>query len=153
MARNSFFAEKRAQNNNPNFFNFMPIQEIQKNVKRIIRDVKYDNIVDTDYNYFANRAIIDACVSEAKLQATAAAVTVHALNYYINEVLNNNIVPDKSVVLYEEKYTACNEQLKQYARAQVWTQVYQMFVAIRDFGAPPISIKQIQNMQFNVNDL
>ena len=43
MARQSYFAEKRGRNNDPNFFNRVPMEEIRKNVKRIIRDVKYDN--------------------------------------------------------------------------------------------------------------
>ncbi len=47
--RSSYFAEKRGQNNDPNFFNRIPLDEIRKNVKRIMQ-LSNDKVTKICYN-------------------------------------------------------------------------------------------------------
>lgn len=153
MARQSFFAEKRASNNNPNFFNNMDVDEIRKSVKRIIRDIKYDNIAPQDYLYFSNEKVLSACITESFTQYQSAAVLVNALSYYINDGLRSGFVPHKTSDIYQERAMASNEQTKQNIRCYMWLQFYQMFDAIRKGAEIVSTLKNIQLLDFNVNYL
>lgn len=151
MAKQSFFAERRSTNNNPNFFNHMSVEEIQKSVKRIIKDIKFDNIQETDYHYFINNKVLTACITESYSQYKTAAVTLNALNYYIDKELKMgfNNIPGISDTLA----CASNEQMKQNLKYHIWGQIYNLFLSIQQ-GAEVIStLKNIQLMDFNVNIL
>ena len=100
MARLSYFAEKRGQNNDPNFFNRVPLDEIRKNVKRIIKDIKFDMIQDQDFNYFHNPQIIQACIAEAQENYTSCVTICNSLNFYINECMDGNGVIGLQGLLY-----------------------------------------------------
>jgi hypothetical protein len=153
MARQSFFAEKRSANNNPNFFNNMSVDEIRKSVKRIIRDIKFDNIAEQDYLYFTNEKVLSACLTESYVQYQTASVLVNALNYYIQDGLISGFVPYRTTDINQERALATNEQTKQNDRCYNWLQLYQMFNAIYN-GADVIStLKNIQLMNLNVNYL
>ena len=54
MARKalSYFADERGRNNNPNFFINMKDEDLRRQVKRIIRDIKNMTIEEQDLNYF-----------------------------------------------------------------------------------------------------
>lgn len=153
MAKQSFFAEKRSSNNNPNFFNFMSIDEIRKSVKRIIRDVKFDNIQDQDYVYFTNAKVISACLEEAKNQWLSASVLVNALNYYINDGLSIGYLPHKNMDIGMERSAAANEQLRQNSRCYMWMEIYRMFDAIFNGADAKTTLAYIKYLQFNVNEL
>ena len=134
MARLSYFAEKRGQNNDPNFFNRMPIDEIRKNVKRIIKDIRFDLIQEQDYNYFHSQQIIQACISEAQENYTSSMILCNSLNFYINECLNKGIKAFPSSNTLEERIYASKEQIVQNMRAKYWNDILNMFVAI-SYGA------------------
>ena len=136
--RQSYFAEKRGQNNDPNFFNRIPLDEIRKNVKRIIRDIRYDMIQDQDYNYFHSQQILQACIVEAQENYTSSVVKCNALNFYINECLNKGIKPFPSNNVIEERMYASKEQIVENARAKNWYNILQMFIAI-SYGADIIT--------------
>lgn len=154
MAKTSFFAERRAQNNDPNFFDHMSADELRKSVKRIVRDLKFDNIVHNDYVYFTNPKVLEACLSESYNQFKTAQTMMNALIYYINEPLKQGIVPNKSINVVDERITASNELSKQTTRCNVWLTLYQMFNSIYYNKAEvKTTLAPIQNMQFNVNDL
>ena len=65
MARQylSWFAEERKRNNNPNFYDKMDARDLERNVKRIVRDMRNGNIDEQDYIYFSNLRIISACIN------------------------------------------------------------------------------------------
>lgn len=134
MARLSYFAEKRGQNNDPNFFNRIALDEIRKNVKRIIKDIRFDMIQEQDYNYFHNPQILQACIAEAQENYTSCVVICNSLNFYINECLNKGIKTFPSSNIMEERMYASNEQIKQNMRAKHWYNILQMFIAI-SYGA------------------
>ena len=137
MARQSYFAEKRGQNNDPNFFNRVSLDEIRKNVKRIIKDIRFDMIQEQDYNYFNNPQILQACISEAQENYITCSVISNSLNFYINECLNKGIKSFPSSNIMEERIFASKEQIAQNMRVKHWYNILQMFIAI-SYGAPII---------------
>lgn len=138
MARTSYFAEKRGQNNDPNFFNRVPLDEIRKNVKRIIKDIRFDMIQEQDYNYFHSTQILQACISEAQENYTSSVTICNALNFYINECLNRGIKTFPSSNIMEERLYASKEQITANMRAKHWYAILQMFISI-SYGADIIS--------------
>lgn len=128
--RQSYFAEKRGQNNNPNFFNFINIDELRKNVKRIVRDIKFGLIQEQDYTYFTNEKILSACLHESYDQYVAACTLVNSLNYYINNGLNGGYKPYPSSDVMSERINASNQQKIQNTRAYTWMNIYKIFNAI-----------------------
>lgn len=136
--RQSYFSEKRGQNNDPNFFNRVPLDEIRKNVKRIIKDIRFDMIQDQDYNYFHNPQILQACIAEAQENYTSCVTICNSLNFYINECLNKGIKTFPSNNIMEERMYASKEQIVQNMRAKHWYTILQMFIAI-SYGADIIT--------------
>ena len=132
--RLSYFAEKRGQNNDPNFFNRIPLDEIRKNIKRIIKDIRFDLIQEQDYNYFHSPQIIQACIAEAQENYTSSIVICNSLNFYINECLNKGIKSFPSSNIMEERMYASKEQIVQNMRAKYWNDILHMFIAI-SYGA------------------
>lgn len=134
MARLSYFAEKRGQNNDPNFFNRIPLDEIRKNVKRIIKDIRFDMIQEQDYIYFHNPQILQACIAEAQENYVSCMVVCNSLNFYINESLNKGIKTFPSSNIMEERIYASKEQIIQNMRVKHWYTILNMFIAI-SYGA------------------
>ena len=138
MARQSYFAEKRGQNNDPNFFNRVPLDEIRKNVKRIIKDIRFDMIQEQDYIYFHNPQIIQACIAEAQENYNSCMTICNSLNFYINECLNKGVKTFPSSNIMVERMYASEEQITQNMRAKHWYNILQMFIAI-SYGADIIT--------------
>ena len=61
----SYFAEEARRNNNPNFFVNMRDEDLRRQVKRIVRDMRNSNIEEQDFVYFKNDKIISACLTES----------------------------------------------------------------------------------------
>lgn len=137
MARLSYFSEKRGQNNDPNFFNRVGLDDIKKNVRRIIKDIRFELIQDQDYIYFTNPQIIQACISEAQDSYATSVSISNALNFYISECLDRNIKLYPSSNVMQERMYASREQVLQNMRAKHWYAILQMFIAI-SYGADPI---------------
>lgn len=154
MAKQSYFAEMRSTNNNPNFFKNMKIEDLRRSVKRIIKDIKYDNIVETDYSYFLNENIMEACLQESLAQWKSANTLTNALNFYVNDYLRVGYMPYKNFDMTQEMAIAASEQNKQNEKASMWSIIYYIFKAIRYDGAEiRTELAKIRTMQFNPNDL
>ena len=138
MARLSYFAEKRGQNNDPNFFNRIALDEIRKNVKRIIKDIRFEMIQEQDYNYFHNPQILQACIVEAQENYNSSVILCNSLNFYINECLNRGIKAFPSSNITIERVLASKEQVLQNMRAKYWYDIWKMFEAI-SYGADIIT--------------
>lgn len=108
MAKNiSYFAEERLRNNNPNFFMQRREDELRKQVKRIIRDIKNNTIEQQDLNYFKNDRIISACIEESYKNFIESFTMINALTHYINTVLTTNI-PTLGLNVPQERVNASN---------------------------------------------
>ena len=156
MAKLSYFAEKRQMNNDPHFFDRLPPDELKRNVKRIIKDIKFDNINDNDYVYFTNNNIVKLCMQEAYQQYIDALVLTSALhNYIMGDLFRGNTIPGLNIVV--ARNAAANQQVLANAKCQNWLRIYQIFCYIdsmpNDVPTIMATLKQIQNINFSVNEL
>ena len=126
----SYFAEERGRNNNPNFFVNMRDEDLRREVKRIIKDMRSSNIEEQDYVYFKNDKIISACLSESYTQWKSAETIKNALTYYFNVPLNNGVLLYPTINLWEERTNTSNELGKVTNRANLWSIAYRTFLDI-----------------------
>lgn len=136
--KRSFFQEQRETNTNPNFFNNMDIVLLRNNVRRIIRDIADNNILDTDYVYFTNERVLDACLQESYESFQTCQVIRHALISYRSIILPNRMVsPDIDIDL--DYILTANELTKISAKENIWATAYKLFSDIKN-GADPKSV-------------
>jgi hypothetical protein len=155
MAKTSYFAEKRQMNNDPHFFDRLPPDELKRNVKRIVKDIKFDNIIDNDYIYFTNANIITACKAESYQQYIDALVLSTALySFIMKDLMQGVTVP--GMTLPVARNAAANQQVLANARCQNWLRIFQLFSMVEDVtdvGVIINTLKQIQFINFNANEL
>lgn len=137
MARQylSWFAEERKRNNNPNFYDKMDARDLERNVKRIVRDMRNGNIDEQDYIYFSNVRIISACINVSYREMRNANVTVLALQNYNSSYLYNmsmSFPTDDNIM--QDRQIATNLINVNANKAGIWGQCYSIFTAIRDGG-------------------
>ena len=65
--RMSYFGEIRQRYNDPSYFNNVSnrpdiIEDIRKNVKRIIKDAANGNIIEQDFMYFQSVNLVTICM-------------------------------------------------------------------------------------------
>lgn len=137
MAKLSYFAEVRIKNNNQNYFNTAPINDIEKSVKRIIRDIIFDNITENDYQYFLNQRLLQVCIKVADTNYRKADIEARALMFYINEILNKNFSPFPSINMDEERNMAIKSQTDMNIKAGYWKMILDVFHNI-SYGYDPI---------------
>ena len=136
--KRSFFQEQRESNSNPNFFNNMDVMVLRNNVRRIIRDVADNNILDTDYVYFTNQRVLSACLQESYESFQTCQVIRHALISYRTIILPRNMVsPDVDVNL--DYVLTANELTKISAKENIWATAYKIFTDINN-GADPKTV-------------
>ena len=145
MARRniSSFAEERSRNRNPNFYVNVRDEDLRRNVKRIIRDIKNNNIEDQDLVYFQNDRIISACITESTAQWRSAETIKNALMHYNNTVLIPNNLPYVSCQIWDERANVCNELGKYANKASLWGIACKVFMDIANGG-------NIRNNLYNI---
>ena len=137
MARQylSWFAEERKRNNNPNFYDKMDTRDLERNVKRIVSDMRNGNIDEQDYIYFSNVRIISASINVSYREMRNANVTVLALQNYNSTYLYNMSISfpmDDSIM--QDRQIATNLINTNANKAGIWGQCYSIFTAIRGGG-------------------
>jgi hypothetical protein len=149
MARqyNSYFGEMR-MSNNPEFYKNMRGIDLCNQVPRIIRDIKYDNIVDQDYQYFLNEKILGACIEESRNQYEHADTICNALNFYTHCGLIHGFVPYWGTNVSYELAKVSNAQRENNNKAYLWRTINRFFTDV-SYGADPMTLKGIQTMNFN----
>lgn len=138
----SYFAEERQRNNNPNFFLRMKDEDLRRNVRRIIRDIRNGSIEEQDLIYFKNDKIISACITESYQQFRSAEVIMTSLMMKF-KALNN--VPVGTEIIYsdmlmcngtnasniwEERSVISNEMGKYSNKMTLWNLAYKTFMDI-----------------------
>ena len=137
MARQflSWFAEERKRNNNPNFYEKMDIKELERQVKRIVRDMRNGNINEQDYIYFSNTRIISACINVSYREMRNANLIVAALqNYNSNYLYNMSISFPNNDNVMEDRQLATNLMNANANKAGIWGQCYSIFIAMSQGG-------------------
>ena len=153
MARKgiSYFAEQRGRNNNPNFYVSMRDEDLRRQVKRIVRDMRNSNIEEQDYVYFKNDKIISACITESYEQWKSAETIRNALTYYFNVPLSNGTLLYPNINLWEERSIVSNELGKVTNKATLWNIAYRIFIDISngaDIGASISNLYKIDSRIF-----
>ena len=89
--RLSYFAETRQTQVNPNYFSTADPNTLQRNVKRILKDIANGNIIPEDYVYFKNDNLLTTCMNESYKEMMRNWVLSRALTFYKNDVLQKNM--------------------------------------------------------------
>ncbi len=135
--KKSFFQEQRDYYVNANFFNNMDIIVLRNSVKRIIRDIANDIILDRDYVYFTNPRVIQACLQESFEQFQTCQTLRHALSSYRTIILPNHMVsPDIDINL--DYILAAEELSKISMKENIWATANKLFNDVYN-GADPKS--------------
>lgn len=133
--KKSFFAEQRESNTNPNFINNMDQIFLRNNVKRVLKDVADDIILDEDYIYFTNNNVIQAFCQEAFENYQECQTLRHALTAYRTIILPGGMVtPD--VDINQDYVLSAAELAKVSDKENVWAAAYKIFSDISK-GADP----------------
>lgn len=153
MARQylSWFAEERRRNNNPNFYDKMDTRDLERNVKRIVRDMRNGNIDEQDYIYFANTRIISACINVSYKEMRNANIEMAALQNYNSTYLYNMGMsfPNNDTIM-EDRQIAANLININANKAGIWGQCYIIFTCIRDGGDVGRLIHCLDNIDRNL---
>ena len=147
----SYFAEEARRNNNPNFFVNMRDEDLRRQVKRIVRDMRNSNIEEQDFVYFKNDKIISACLTESYDQWKSAETIKNALLYYFNVPLANGTLPYPNANLWEERSNASNELGKFTNKSNLWNIAYRIFLDISngaDIGQAISNLYRIDSRLF-----
>ena len=144
MARKalSYFADERGRNNNPNFFINMKDEDLRRQVKRIIRDIKNMTIEEQDLNYFKADKILSACLSESYIQFKEAETLLNALTSYVNGPLAFGPL-DPRINVWEERNNASNIISKVSNRLIVWRTAYYIFTEIQQGAEIHLALSNI----------
>ena len=130
MARVSYFAEMRTVKHNPSFYLNIKQEELDKNVKRIIRDIKYDNIEEQDYKYFQCESILNSCIRVAMQQNGLALATHRALTDYREKLNSSRTCFNNDAINTEMTYV--DKKVMEYEnKSSVWHTIYWCFYSIK----------------------
>ena len=154
----SYFGEMRTGYSNPNFFNNIALDVIRRNVKRIVKDIKYDNISDMDYIYFNNERVMSACLEESYNQMRIAHTLNNALHVYLNSFLVHGMGAYPNMDINEEIASISRIKPIQDARHMIWCDIYNRFNYIRNNNITDIGeikailspIREITTAQINI---
>ena len=145
----SYFEEKRIQYADPNFFNNdKNIIDMKQQMKRIIQDIKYNNIKQEDYIYFTNSKILLACIDACWQNYLSALAEYNAINYYINNGLYTTAIP-QIATKFDEASRASTIAIKLSNKVFVWQHCYKVFHSIYNGWANLDILSTIQNFSSN----
>lgn len=148
--RPSYFEEKRSRYSDPNFFNKPnSIEDIAKNVTRIIRDAYFDMISDQDYIYFKTPNVINTCIQESYERYVKYLTRAHAASCYIWQITNNysnmsTAVNLNGININEERAVAANDQIAANSKGNVWYNVFLIMTDIRNGADPKTALSFIK---------
>lgn len=141
--RPSFFEDKRLHD--PNFIRSRDcMNDVKNNIRTIIKDVYFDQILDQDYIYFTNDNILWSLIQTSYENYKNNELIVNAMNLYLNE-LNMNRSPFSANIL-EERMRCSNLQIKANRLAIAWSMVHQQLQYIRMGADPKASLQYIRGL-------
>jgi hypothetical protein len=145
----SYFSEMRSGNSDPNFFNRIELPALRRNVKRIIKDIRFNIIDDMDYIYFTNSKVLRACIEESAEQCNVARTIHNALLVYSNSFLRFGMGPYPYADIRNEKEMVARIQPEYSMRWGSWSTIYDAFNFIdqnniKDIAAIKAALSKIQ---------
>lgn len=123
----SYFAEEKKRSNDPNFFRKVSDEDLRRQVKRIIKDIRFDKIEEQDYVYFSNEKILSACLYVTSTEYQTAAVIHESLQYYLNSVLGRNCDLSMQQSIALKRQIAANQCNKMNTKHIIWRECYNVF--------------------------
>ena len=147
--RLSYFEEKRMQYSDPNFFNRdQNIIDLKQQMKRIIQDIKFNNIKQEDYVYFTNNKILLACIDACWQNYLSALAEYNAINYYISNDIYSVSTPQIASKM-DEASRASAVAIRLSNKMLVWQHCYVVFRDIYNGWAGLEILQSIQNFDNN----
>lgn len=145
----SYFEEKRLQYSDPNFFNReQNIIDLKQQMKRIVQDIKFNNIKQEDFIYFTNNKILLACIDACWQNYLSALAEYNAINYYLTNNIYSINVPQIAPKL-DEASRASTIAIKLADKLFVWQHCYKVFHDIYNGFAGLDALSSIQNFDNN----
>ena len=153
--RMSYFGEIRQRYNDPSYFNNVSnrpdiIEDIRKNVKRIIKDAANGNIIEQDFMYFQSVNLVTICMDVCNENISLINTQVHALQYYINNVLMHNYQP-----LYVSRQPEHSNAARLFddctAKLGIWMASYNAFNGIMRGGNPIQELSTLIQLKQQIN--
>ena len=150
--RLSYFAETRQTQVNPNYFSTADPNTLQRNVKRILKDIANGNIIPEDYVYFKNDNLLTACISESYKEMMRNWVLSRALTFYKNDVLQKNMQMYFVNTIIED--TIAGVELQQATgRASAWNCAFACFKQISQGSDPMMTLAPLAQFVRIINDI
>ena len=148
--RMSYFAEMRQVN--PNYFSNEKPEILQRNVKRILKDIANGNIIPEDYVYFKNTSLLTACINESYKEMTRNWVLSRALSFYKKDVLQKNLQVYFANNITEDTITGI-ELENSTGRAVAWDCAYSCFNQISLGSDPMMTLAPLTQFVKIINDI
>lgn len=126
----SYFEQQRIQMNDPNFYNGLTDEELRRQVKRIVRDIRNGNITQQDMIYFKNDRIISACIYVSYEESRKANIIAEALRYYNDTELNKNSLNGYNNQIMSKRNYCTNAYNEFSIKASIWNECWIMFDGI-----------------------
>ena len=150
--RMSYFAETRQTQVNPNYFSTADPNVLQRNVKRILKDIANGNIIPEDYVYFKNDNLLTVCMNESYKEMMRNWVLSRALTFYKNDVLQKNM--QMYFVNTVIEYTIAGVELQQATgRASAWNCAFACFKQISQGSDPMMTLAPLAQFVRIINDI
>lgn len=135
MARPSFFYEERVRNRRPNFYETMSAMELERNVKRIVKDVATGNIEEVDLQYFKNNKVLTACLKVSAEEAMKEYCIATASSFYATQITSGKLVQNYTVYTADQELSCCiNNANQAQIRYRIWSTANFAFRSI-SYGA------------------
>ena len=150
--RMSYFAETRQTQVNPNYFSTADPNVLQRNVKRILKDIANGNIIPEDYVYFKNDNLLTVCMNESYKEMMRNWVLSRALTFYKMDVLQKNM--QMYFVNTVIEYTIAGVELQQATgRASAWNCAFACFKQISQGSDPMMTLAPLAQFVRIINDI
>lgn len=157
MARQDYLSELVEKNHNQRFFESADtMRDFQRNLKRIIKDIAYNNIRKELYVYFSNETVINTCIAECYNQANEASAMANASRIYYYDYLLKGYTPYYNIDRTMEMTIVSNKIVEFGAKAARWSALQKIFMSVKDnkqYNPYDILYPNINKMNFSNIDL
>ena len=124
----SYFEQQSTQANDPNFYRSMTDEDLRRQVRRIVKDIRNCTITQQDMIYFLNDRIRSACVTTSYNEWRKAQAIADGMKYYIdNELSKYKFSPENNNNIIERNNFCVNALTEHTTRSYIWYCCWIMF--------------------------
>ena len=154
--RRSFFSEKRAQNIDYSYYsNGRDLDDIERNVCRVIKDINRGNMEPQDYTFFKNPSIIHVFIEQSEKRRNECGTMYHALEFYRRDSIMKGVNPfPNDCDLRIETVNVNNLSHRYYTLYVMWSHFVNVFISIYNGVDPLEALMFIQNYdRYTINEI